>query len=51
MDVFVGMLESYCLMILIRIGSRGRVLYIAFEPYLRKTVYMMTFDAANILTS
>jgi len=35
----------------IKIGSREKVLYIAFEPYLRKIIYMMTFDAANILTS
>ena len=35
----------------IKIGSRERVLYIAFEPYLRRIVYMMTFDTANILTS
>ena len=35
----------------IRIGSRERILYIAFEPYLRKIVYMMVFDDANILTS
>jgi len=26
-------------------------LYIVFKPYLRKTVYMMNFDAANTLTS
>ena len=26
-------------------------MYIAFEPYLRKIVYMMAFDFANILTS
>jgi len=26
-------------------------LYIAFEPYLRRIVYMMNFDVANILTS
>jgi len=26
-------------------------LYIAFKPYLRRIVYMMTFDVANILTS
>jgi hypothetical protein len=35
----------------IKIGSRGRVLYIAFEPYLRKIIYIMNFDVANILTS
>jgi len=35
----------------IRIGSRERILYIAFKPYLRRIVYMMTFDVANILTS
>jgi transposase-like protein len=35
----------------IRIGSSERVLYIAFEPYLRRIVYMMVSDAANILTS
>jgi len=35
----------------IKIGSRKRILYIAFEPYLRKIVYMMTFDVANTLTS
>jgi transposase-like protein len=35
----------------IKIGSREGVLYIAFEPYLRRIVCMMTFDAANILTS
>jgi transposase-like protein len=35
----------------IKIGSRERVLYIAFEPYLRRIVCMMTFDTANILTS
>jgi hypothetical protein len=27
------------------------ILYIAFEPYLRRIVCMMTFDAANTLTS
>ena len=35
----------------IKIGSREKVLYIAFEPYLRKIIYMMTFDVANTLTS
>jgi len=35
----------------IRIGSREKILYIAFEPYLRRIVYMMAFDSANILTS
>jgi len=35
----------------IKIGSRERILYIAFKPYLRRIVYMMTFDVANILTS
>ena len=35
----------------IKIGSGERVLYVAFEPYLRRIVYMMTFDIANILTS
>jgi transposase-like protein len=35
----------------IKIGSRERVLYIAFKPYLRRIVCMMTFDVANILTS
>jgi len=35
----------------IRIGSREKVLYIAFEPYLRRIVYMMAFNSANILTS
>ena len=35
----------------IKIGSREGVLYIAFEPYLRKIIYMMTFDVANTLTS
>ena len=38
-------------MILIRVGSSERVLYIAFEPYLRKIMYMMVSDVANILTS
>jgi transposase-like protein len=46
------MLE-YCLVddTRIKIGSREGVLYIAFEPYLRKIIYMMTFDVANTLTS
>ena len=35
----------------IRIGSSEKVLYIAFEPYLRRIVYMMVSDVANILTS
>jgi len=35
----------------VKIGSREKVLYIAFEPYLRKIIYMMTFDVANTLTS
>ena len=35
----------------IRIGSSEKVLYVAFEPYLRRIVYMMVSDVANILTS
>ena len=35
----------------IRIGSWGKILYVAFEPYLRRIVCMMTFDVANTLTS
>ena len=35
----------------IRIGSSEKVLYVAFEPYLRRIVYMMVFDSANILAS
>jgi hypothetical protein len=35
----------------IRIGSWEKVLYVAFEPYLRRIVCMMTFDVANTLTS
>ena len=35
----------------IRVGSSEKVLYVAFEPYLRRIVYMMVSDAANILTS
>jgi hypothetical protein len=31
----------------IRIGSSEKVLYIAFEPYLRRIVYMMVSDAAT----
>ena len=50
-SIFIGMLKSCWLMILIRIGSRERVLYIVFEPYLRRIVCMMIFDVANILTS
>jgi len=36
------------LMILIRIGSGRRVLYVAFEPYLRRIVYMMVSDVQHI---
>jgi len=35
----------------IRVGSSEKVLYVAFEPYLRRIVCMMTFDVANTLTS
>jgi len=35
----------------IMVGSSEKVLYIAFEPYLRRIVYMMVFDSANILAS
>ena len=31
----------------IRIGSSEKVLYVAFEPYLRKIVYMMVSDFAT----
>ena len=31
----------------IRVGSSEKVLYIAFEPYLRRIVYMMVSDAAT----
>ena len=34
----------------IKIGSGEGIVY-CFEPYLRRIVYMMTFDVANILTS
>jgi hypothetical protein len=33
----------------IRIGSSEKVLYVAFEPYLRRIVCMMTFNVANTL--
>ena len=35
----------------IRIGSWEKILYVAFEPYLRRIVCMMTFNVANTLTS
>jgi len=31
----------------IRVGSSEKVLYVAFEPYLRKIVYMMVSDVAT----
>jgi transposase-like protein len=35
----------------VKVGSREVVLYVAFEPHLRRIVYMRFFDAANMLTA
>jgi hypothetical protein len=35
----------------IEVGGRKAVLYVAFEPNLRRIVYMRLFEAANILTA
>jgi len=35
----------------VEVGGREVVLYVAFEPILRRIVYMRFFEAANILTA
>jgi putative transposase len=35
----------------VEVGGRELVLYVAFEPRLRRIVYMRLFEAANILTA
>jgi transposase-like protein len=35
----------------VEVGGRELVLYVAFEPRLRRIVYMRFFEAANILTA
>ncbi|MEM2305881.1 MAG: hypothetical protein QXK51_11120 [Candidatus Methanomethylicia archaeon] len=36
---------------IISVGSKSKVVYVAFEPLLRRILYVWVCDAANILTS
>jgi len=46
-----GMLDFMVDDTIISVGSKSKVVYVAFEPLLRRILYVWVCDAANILTS
>ncbi|MEM2304035.1 MAG: hypothetical protein QXK51_01655 [Candidatus Methanomethylicia archaeon] len=36
---------------IISVGSKSKIVYVAFEPLLRRILYIWVCDVANILTS